>query len=186
MRKLILFLFALIGLVAPLHAQNTRLFVVVNAKNPIASLSEKEAVNLFLGRSKTFANGEYALPLDHATSSAVRKRFYYDLTGKPISEINAYWARLFFSGQGTPPRIVPDNEAMLLIIRNNPGAIGYFDYEPTGRTGGSVAAVPRGTDAGLHPLWQPAACLATLAGIHELARRRNAASPGRLSLRMQR
>ncbi len=107
--------------------------MVVNARNPISSLSEKDAVNIFLGRSKTFANGEFALPLDHPVNSALRQRFYYDLTGKPVSEINAYWARLFFTGQGSPPQTVSDSDAMLMIIRNNPGAIGYFDFEPSGR-----------------------------------------------------
>lgn len=45
--------------------------------------------------------------------------------GKSVSFINAYWARILFTGRATPPRQVEDNDAVIDVVKKNPSAIGY-------------------------------------------------------------
>jgi ABC-type phosphate transport system substrate-binding protein len=99
--------------------------VVVNQKNSVSKLSRDEVVDIFLGRNRQLSSGISALPLDLPSSSAERESFYSRLTGKSMSEINAYWARLIFSGRASPPAQVRSQEESMQMVIDNRSAIGY-------------------------------------------------------------
>ncbi|WP_119157701.1 hypothetical protein [Caldimonas tepidiphila] len=107
------------------------LHVIVHAANPVRALSQKEAVDLFMGRTRAFAGGDFALPFDLPRDDAVRARFYRALVGMSPAQLNSYWARLMFSGQTLPPQSLPNEAVMLDMVRRNPSAIGYLTTAPT-------------------------------------------------------
>ncbi|HEY8877899.1 MAG TPA: hypothetical protein VIN03_10070 [Roseateles sp.] len=106
-------------------------YIVVNAANPQRALTQKEAVDLFMGRSRAFANGEFALIFDLPRDNARRAAFYQALTGMGVAQVNSYWSRLMFSGQSVPPQTLADEAAMVGTLRRNPGALGWLSREPT-------------------------------------------------------
>ena len=57
----------------------------------------------------------------------VKEAFYNRLVGKTLAEINAYWARLIFSGQTAPPKQVGDDTTALEMVVAERGAIAYID-----------------------------------------------------------
>jgi ABC-type phosphate transport system substrate-binding protein len=99
--------------------------VIANVRNPLDGLTGKQVQDIFLGRTRSFPNDRFALPIDQ--SSPLRSEFYQRLTGRSLEQINAYWARILFTGQASPPLRVPDDAAVLRTIRENEGAIGYID-----------------------------------------------------------
>ncbi len=101
--------------------------VVVNKNNDISALSQKEIIDIYMGRKQSFPNGKPALPLDQAAQSMIRKDFYQILINKSPAQINAYWARLLFTGRASPPRILQEASVVLDAIEQNPSAIGYVD-----------------------------------------------------------
>lgn len=103
--------------------------VVANKDNQIEMLTKKQVIDIYMGRTSTFPNGEVVLPIDQETDSAVRKLFYLYLVDKTVSEINAYWARLLFSGRATPPRPAENSSSVINIIKKNKSAIGYVNLE---------------------------------------------------------
>ena len=105
-------------------------YVVVNAANPARTMTQKEVLDLYMGRSRTFANNDFALPFDLPRDHPARAGFYLALTGQTLAQINSYWSRLMFSGQTMPPQPLPGEAAMLDVVRRNPGAIGYLTQEP--------------------------------------------------------
>lgn len=105
-------------------------YVVVHASNPQRSLTQKEAVDLFMGRSRAFANGDFALIFDLPRDHPRRAAFYQALTGLSVAQVNSYWSRLMFSGQSVPPQSLPDEAAMASILRRNPSALGWLSREP--------------------------------------------------------
>ena len=117
------FLIALL-LMAPLFAQ-ADIAVIVNSSNPVRSMSSPEVADLYLGRTRTYGSGEYALVFDQGRDSPLRSRFFSALTGMTLQQVNSYWSRLMFTGQVLPPQPLPDDRAVLEIVRRNPGAIGY-------------------------------------------------------------
>jgi hypothetical protein len=105
-------------------------YIVVHAGNPQRALTQKEAVDLFMGRSRAFANGDFALMFDLPRDHPRRAAFYQALTGMSVAQVNSYWSRLMFSGQSVPPQALPDEGAMASILRRNPSALGWLSKEP--------------------------------------------------------
>jgi hypothetical protein len=120
-------------LLMPLLALPARadFYIVVNAANPQRALTQKEAVDLFMGRSRAFANGEFAVIFDLPRDNARRAAFYQALTGMGVAQVNSYWSRLMFSGQSAPPQALADEAAMVGMLRRNPAALGWLSREPT-------------------------------------------------------
>lgn len=98
--------------------------VIGNLNSPVISLSKQEVQDIFMGRTRSLPNGNFALPLDF---QELRTDFYTKLTARPIEQINAYWARIMFSGQASPPVTLPDEMAVLKTVSENKSAIAYVD-----------------------------------------------------------
>lgn len=106
------------------------LVVVVNAANPVKSMTADEVTALYLARSRNFPNGEFALVFDQPRDSPQRERFFKLVANMGLSQVNTYWSRLMFSGQEIPPQSLPNEQAVIDIVRRNPGAIGYLSGVP--------------------------------------------------------
>jgi ABC-type phosphate transport system substrate-binding protein len=102
------------------------LVVIVNPASGIERISRDELTALYMGRTKKLASGITALPIDQAASNPEKARFYRELINKELPEVNSYWARLIFSGQGSPPRQADNSAEVLDIVSSNKGAIGYL------------------------------------------------------------
>lgn len=104
--------------------------VIVNAANPVRSMTSEEVAALYLARSRAFPSGEFALAFDQPRNSALRQRFFKLVANMATSQVNSYWSRLMFSGQEIPPPPLPNEQAVLDIVRRNPSAIGYVSTLP--------------------------------------------------------
>lgn len=100
--------------------------VVVKADSSISALTKKEVMGLFLGRAKYLPTGDKVKALDFPIASAVRAEFYRALTGKNIADIDAYWARLQYSGRATPPEPIESSELIMQIVSKEKRAIAYL------------------------------------------------------------
>jgi ABC-type phosphate transport system substrate-binding protein len=109
----------------PLRAQE--IVVIVNASNLTTELTHRQLVNLYMGRTQHYPDGMLALPVDQAPDSEARRIFYQTLVGKSVAEVNAYWAKLLFTGRASPPRSLEDAQTVLQVVRENRNAIGYIE-----------------------------------------------------------
>jgi hypothetical protein len=127
MRIYVQILFALAGLPTTLATQAQTLVVIVNPSIGVQHLSRREAIDIFLGRYRTFPSGASALPIDLDINSDERRQFYLTLAHKDSSDMSSYWARLTFSGKISPPFAVADAHMAVDIVANNANAIAYVD-----------------------------------------------------------
>jgi ABC-type phosphate transport system substrate-binding protein len=105
-------------------AQAEQIAVIANPKGPVSSLSQKQISNLYLGRKK----GSTGLRLfGHSISSGTRAKFFKKINGMSLSQVNAYWARLKFTGQVFPPRVLSSDKAVIDAVRRQKNAIGYIN-----------------------------------------------------------
>lgn len=103
-------------------------FVIVsNLGSGIDKMSKDEVINVYMGRNRKLASGISALPIDVNHPTAEKEFFYLAMVNKELAEINSYWARLSFSGQGSPPKQVKSAEEALNLVIENKGAIVYLD-----------------------------------------------------------
>ena len=116
---------------ATLSAQ-ADIHVVVAAASPLKNLSAKEALALYMGKSRTLpaSDNAAAMVLDLPRDNPLRDAFYQTLTNMSPAQINSYWSRLMFTGQTLPPQSVSGEQQMAEAVRRNPVAIGYLSKEP--------------------------------------------------------
>ncbi|HDY92583.1 MAG TPA: hypothetical protein ENH79_10730, partial [Pseudoalteromonas sp.] len=69
---------------------------------------------------------ETSKPLDLPAQSTLKNDFYLQLVNKDEQKINAYWARLLFSGRAKPPTPSTSVEDALNKIAASQFAIGYI------------------------------------------------------------
>lgn len=108
-------------------AQAETLVVIVNPASGVERMTREEAVNIFMGRHRKLPSGILAFPIDIGSQSIERREFYNLLVRKDLPEIDAYWARLVFSGQTSPPLQAPDGRTAVQLVASNRSAIAYVD-----------------------------------------------------------
>lgn len=102
--------------------------VIVHPSNSI-NLSKEEISRIFLGKQKTFKDGDSAIPIAQSENSEIYTYFNTKVTNKSNSQLKAYWSKLVFTGKGSPPKKVDNNQEVLNLISSNPSLIGYVDSE---------------------------------------------------------
>lgn len=123
-------LLALIALLTALDgAAAGELVIVVSAKSVVTRLTQDEVIDIFLGRHRELPGGQTATPIDQPKASSTRADFYLALTNKTLSEINAYWARLYFSGKANPPVQAEKAADVLAHVLHASGGIGYLEQD---------------------------------------------------------
>lgn len=101
--------------------------VVVHPSAGFDSLSEDDISRLFLGKAKSFPNGESAVPINQNEGEATRDKFNDAVVKKNASQLKAYWSQLVFTGKGTPPKDVGGSADVKKLVAANPNMIGYID-----------------------------------------------------------
>lgn len=99
--------------------------VIVNTDNPVNNFTQRQLVDLYMGRNLYFPDGRLAIRLDQSPGSSIREEFYQQLVGKTVAEVNAYWARLLFTGRASPPQVMNNSERVIEAVTKNKNAIGY-------------------------------------------------------------
>ncbi len=103
------------------------LVVITNKNMPITSLSADEINRIYLGKTKFLPNGVKVIPVDQATGSSAREKFYTNVIKKSDTEVKSYWSRVIFTGQGYPPIQESDDTAVKDLVSKNPNCMGYVD-----------------------------------------------------------
>ncbi|WP_156158670.1 hypothetical protein [Pseudoalteromonas rubra] len=101
------------------------LVVIVHRDNPNPQLSQHQIVDLYMGKYTAFPDGTLAKVLDYEQGHPLRTLFLTTLTGRPISQINAYWSQVKFSGKASFPQAYQSIDAILEEVASTPDAIGY-------------------------------------------------------------
>ena len=120
-------LIALSILVFAATPAQAELVVIVNAGVKVEKLSRDDVINIFMGRYRKLSDGSSVQPLDIKGDPPERQNFYRKLLDKNLAEINAYWARLIFSGRTTPPAVLDTPREVLERVAHDPSAIGYIE-----------------------------------------------------------
>lgn len=100
--------------------------VIVNAGNPVNSLTPDQVEKLFLGKTSAFPGGASAIPID-PPKGPERDAFYLKTTGKQPSQLKACWSKQIFTGAGQPPKEAESAQELVSLVGKNPSLIGFVD-----------------------------------------------------------
>ncbi|PAJ75307.1 hypothetical protein CJF42_05975 [Pseudoalteromonas sp. NBT06-2] len=124
MKTLILIFAATISLHSlPSYAE---IAVIVNLNNSV-TVSAEDIKGIFLGKINSFPNGVPAIPIVQKAKTPVADEFTKKVLHKTNSQIQAYWSKLIFTGQGTSPKELQNSEKILSIVSTNPNTISYIN-----------------------------------------------------------
>jgi len=115
-------------------SSQAEIVVVMSAKSSITNLSKNTVTAIFLGKTSTFPDGNQAVPIEQNEDQEAYKEFHKIVTEKSDAQLNAYWAKMVFSGKGNPPQAVANNAEVLKMIAANPIMIGYLEKSTVNRT----------------------------------------------------
>jgi len=114
--------------------------VIVNASNPVSTLSKDEVAKLFLKKTIAWQSGQSASPVELPATAKVREAFAREVLNKSVAQVRSYWQQQIFSGRDVPPPEKPNEDEVLAFVRANPNAIGYVSR--TANMGRGVKVVP--------------------------------------------
>ncbi|MGF1697722.1 hypothetical protein L4C54_18835 [Vibrio lamellibrachiae] len=104
------------------------IYVVVSQDSHIESISKSELAALYLGRQRPVNNDIRLNPLDRG--GEIRANFFESITNMSVNQVNAYWAKLRFSGRVRPLDKFDDVALLEQKLLSNPASIGYLEANP--------------------------------------------------------
>ena len=116
------------GSVAGVQAANTEpAIAVVIASGKVRQLGVAELA-LIYRRKKLFWNeGVRVAPINLQANDPLRQLFSQRVLHTSPEEMERYWNGMYFNGI-SPPHVVASAEAVLRIVAQTPGAVGYVAY----------------------------------------------------------
>ncbi len=117
-----------VSMLAPVSTR-ADMVVIMNEDSEVEHLSREQVINIFMGRYRKLPDDTVATPLDIGRDTPERQLFYRHLLNKTLAEINAYWARLLFSGKTVAPEEVESQRKVLERVAHDLHALGYVDRQ---------------------------------------------------------
>lgn len=117
-------LFALLSVSFNLPAE---ILVVASAASPPLTLRPSQVGDLFMGKVMSLPDGRSAQLIDQPESARLRNEFYLTAANRSASQARAQWAKLYFTGRGTPPREAENDRQVKQLVNASPNALGYID-----------------------------------------------------------
>ena len=111
--------------------------VIVHPSNA-AALDKDSITRIFLGKTRGYPGGGEAIPVSMPKGNAAFDEFTQGVLGKSTKQLKAYWAKMVFTGKGTPPKEISSAAELSNLVANNPNIIGYV---PAGSAGAGVKVV---------------------------------------------
>ncbi|TXY06862.1 hypothetical protein [Vibrio mimicus] len=109
-------------------ASSAELYVVASSQSLLMAIDRQELSALYLGRNRVVGNTYINQVLDR--TGEIRQRFFLLVTNMQESQVNAYWAKLKFSGRLRAPESIQDEQELVTKLEANPFSIGYTDQPP--------------------------------------------------------
>jgi ABC-type phosphate transport system substrate-binding protein len=116
---------------AAAKAENATFCLIVNAGNPISTLTRMQASRLLLKKVTRWENGKPVEPADLAEGAPAREALSHALHRRGTAAIKSYWQQQIFSGTDVPPPEFASDAEVVAYVKMRPGGIGYVSSLPT-------------------------------------------------------
>ena len=100
--------------------------VIVNPANA-NTLSDSDISRAFLGKLKTFSDGQAINAVNSKANGQARVEFEKMVLKKSPAQVKAYWSKRLFTGKGKPLKELASDADVLSFVASTPNAIGYVD-----------------------------------------------------------
>jgi len=109
----------------PLILQAEEVVVIVNTSNNIENIGKKKLKKIYMGKMKTWKDGEAIKPVDTDIKDPARKIFSKNIMKKKPRAVERLYLKKALSGKSQPPKKIKSYESIIEWVKNNKGAIAY-------------------------------------------------------------
>ncbi len=102
--------------------------IIVNKEGPLQKLSAKDLERIYSGRKNT-EKGIKIVPINQALDAELAAGFLKKIAGQTPAEYKEYWVAQQVKGKGSAPMIQKTDEAVIAIVSQIPGAVGYISAD---------------------------------------------------------
>jgi hypothetical protein len=99
--------------------------VIVNPKNPVASINRTFLQDAFLKKTRHWPDERVIQPVDLAPTSPARSSFTQQVIGRSVAAVLAYWQQRIFSGRDVPPPELANEERVVEYVLGHETAVAY-------------------------------------------------------------
>ncbi len=135
MRRTVITVVASMLLAAGVRAAALEAVVIVNARNPVASLSGDQLRQLFLGRQSFWPDQTRVVAAMMPIGEPAMTSFCSQVLRKSPDQFQSYWRSRIFAGEGGAPRTFARVEEAVAFVRDNAGAVAVLTSAPTSYDG---------------------------------------------------
>ena len=121
------------------QAKADSIAVVCSASCTYSPLSREDVESAWSGR-KSNESLRGAELWDLPEPNPAQGLFLSKALSKDSAQYRAMWAKNVFNGKGRPPRVAPDEEALMKTLGENPSAIGYMSQAAAEKKGLKILA----------------------------------------------
>lgn len=107
---------------------NAQVAVIAHPSVPAEQLDVATLLDYYSGDIKEWPNGQKVIVYDLKNPKTIKDTFYKYL-GKSSSRMKSIWMKKMLAGEGVPPQALDDEEKMLQMVAETPGAIGFISTE---------------------------------------------------------
>lgn len=123
-KQLYVFLFLAAASIFAVRMQ-AQVIVIANPSVKSADVSKSDLRDVFTGASSSLKDGSHVTPV-LLKGGADNDAFLSEYVGKNDTAFRASWRSLVFSGQGSMPKSLDGDAAVVEYVAHNAGAIGYI------------------------------------------------------------
>lgn len=113
-------------------ARAENIVLLVNAQNPMSSVTRNQVSDFFLKKKKAWPDGVPVKFIDRMDGSVERNEFLKNYIHRSARDVELYWiGQKLYSGHSAPSQVSTDSMVEMMVSRF-PGAIGYVsrEFEP--------------------------------------------------------
>lgn len=118
-------LFALFVVHSPLLADAPNVAIIAHPDVSTVTLTKSQLRRIFLMRQQLWSSGSPIRVFVYAQNSPIHQHMCKHMLSLYPYQLERFWNKLAYSGQGDTPEQVNDIDSMLRLVNNTPGAIGY-------------------------------------------------------------
>lgn len=100
--------------------------IIANKASAIKEAKATDIERLYLGKTTKIGNIKVT-PINQDKNTGLSEEFNKTVLNKSSNQVKAYWAKLIFTGKGTPPQELANDIAVINAVRENVDAVGYID-----------------------------------------------------------
>jgi hypothetical protein len=109
-------------------AAQAQMIVIVNNSVKATGASKDEIASVFTGDKSSLGDGSKVTPVT-LKGGAANDAFLKEYVGKSDAAFRTAWRSMVFTGQGSMPKSLDSETAMVDYVAATPGAIGYISKE---------------------------------------------------------